>query len=62
MVETLALIWHQRKLTFLLVEQNLEFITALSQRVLILQKGLIVREVSSRFLGDPIIHEFMDLA
>jgi branched-chain amino acid transport system ATP-binding protein len=45
MIETLQKLGQQRSLTILLVEQNLNFITSLSQRVLILQKGLIIREV-----------------
>jgi branched-chain amino acid transport system ATP-binding protein len=45
MIETLQKLGKQRSLTILLVEQNLNFITSLSQRVLILQKGLIIREV-----------------
>ena len=37
---------HQRQgLTILLVEQNLEFIAELAQRVLLIQKGAIVREL-----------------
>jgi branched-chain amino acid transport system ATP-binding protein len=45
MIETLQKLGRQRSLTILLVEQNLNFITSLSQRVLILQKGMIIREV-----------------
>jgi branched-chain amino acid transport system ATP-binding protein len=45
MIETLHKLGRQRSLTILLVEQNLNFITSLSQRVLILQKGMIIREV-----------------
>jgi branched-chain amino acid transport system ATP-binding protein len=45
MIETLQRLGQQRSLTILLVEQNLNFITSLSQRVLILQKGIIIREV-----------------
>jgi branched-chain amino acid transport system ATP-binding protein len=45
MIETLQKLGAQRRLTILLVEQNLNFITSLSQRVLILQKGMIIREV-----------------
>jgi branched-chain amino acid transport system ATP-binding protein len=36
-----------------LVEQNLAFIAALSQRALIIQKGRIRREVSPPELEDP---------
>ena len=38
---------HQRQgLTILLVEQNLEFIAELSKRVLLIQKGAIIRELA----------------
>jgi len=40
----------RRKLTVVLVEQNLDFIAALAERVLILQKGEITRQVDSRDL------------
>ena len=42
----------QQKLTIVLVEQNLDFIAALAERVLILQKGEITRQVDSRDLGN----------
>ena len=42
----------RQKLTIMLVEQNLEFIAALAERVLILQKGEITRQVDSRDLGN----------
>ena len=40
-------------LTMILVEQNLDFIAALSQRILIIQKGTITREVAPGDLADP---------
>ncbi len=40
----------RRKLTVVLVEQNLDFIAGLAERVLILQKGQITREVTGRDL------------
>ena len=47
-------------LTMILVEQNLDFISALSQRVLIIQKGAIVRSAKPRGTArrrtDPRIH------
>ena len=42
----------RQKLTIVLVEQNLDFIAALAERVLILQKGEITRQVDSRDLGN----------
>ena len=44
----------------ILVEQNLNFISALSQRVLIIQKGAIVRSAKPQELHDVgLIHEFI---
>jgi branched-chain amino acid transport system ATP-binding protein len=46
----------------ILVEQNLEFIAALSQRILIIQKGLITREVLPGDLHDPaLVGEFVGI-
>jgi branched-chain amino acid transport system ATP-binding protein len=39
--ETLALLRDRRQLTIILVEQNLEFIAAVSQRVLVIKRGQI---------------------
>jgi branched-chain amino acid transport system ATP-binding protein len=41
-----------RRLGVVLVEQNLDFIAGLCERVLVIQKGLIVRELSRDQLGD----------
>jgi branched-chain amino acid transport system ATP-binding protein len=50
-------------LTIVLVEQNLDFIRALSHRVLIMHKGRITREVAAAELADPeMIHEFVGMA
>jgi branched-chain amino acid transport system ATP-binding protein len=57
MIETLQRLGRQRSLTILLVEQNLNFITSLSQRVLILQKGLIIREVPPTVAKDRAMME-----
>jgi branched-chain amino acid transport system ATP-binding protein len=57
MIETLQRLGAQRSLTILLVEQNLNFITSLSQRVLILQKGLIIREVPPNVAKDRAMME-----
>jgi branched-chain amino acid transport system ATP-binding protein len=51
------------RLTTVLVEQNLDFIAALSQRVLIIQKGRITRQVSQRELEDlRLVGEFVGVA
>ena len=50
-------------LTMILVEQNLDFIKALSDLVLIIQKGRIVREVAPAELDDPaMVGEFIGAA
>jgi branched-chain amino acid transport system ATP-binding protein len=47
----------------ILVEQNLDFIAALSQRILIIQKGTITREVAPGELGDAsLVGEFVGIA
>ena len=49
-----------RGLSVLLVEQNLDFIRALSDRVLLIQRGRIVRELPAAGLDDPALeHEFI---
>ena len=51
-----------RGLTLVIVEQNLDFVATLADRVLIIQKGAIVRELSPDSLSDPaIIDEFVGL-
>jgi len=50
------------KLTILLVEQDLELIAALAQRILIMQKGRITAELAPSSLGDPaLVSEYMGL-
>jgi branched-chain amino acid transport system ATP-binding protein len=62
MISILKSIGKQRGLTVLLVEQNLEFIAALSHRILILQKGEITREISPDVAHNPeMIHEFVGM-
>src|SRR3977135_2802645 len=62
-VETLQRLRTRRGLTMILVEQNLDFIAALSQRILIIQKGAIVREVAPGDLGDAsLVGEFVGIA
>jgi branched-chain amino acid transport system ATP-binding protein len=61
--EKLALLRRRRGLTMILVEQNLDFIKGLSDRVLVIQKGRILREVEPSSLDDPaIIGEFTGAA
>ena len=43
------------RLTVVLVEQNLDFIRALSDRVLLIQKGAIVRELAAAELSDAAV-------
>jgi len=59
-IETLGKLRDKGGLTMILVEQNLEFISALSQRVLMIQKGAIVRSAKPDELHDVgLIHEFI---
>jgi branched-chain amino acid transport system ATP-binding protein len=55
---------HQtRELTIVLVEQNLEFIAELSERVLLLQKGAILRELPPAELRQAsVLREFVGIA
>ncbi|GGB58488.1 ABC transporter ATP-binding protein [Tistrella bauzanensis] len=52
-VETLQDLRRQSGIAMILVEQNLEFLTALSDRLLIIQKGVITDEVSPDMMADP---------
>jgi branched-chain amino acid transport system ATP-binding protein len=59
-VEILLRLREKGGLTMILVEQNLDFIAALSQRVLIIQKGAIVRSAKPEELHNVgLIHEFI---
>ncbi len=61
-IETLLAIKQSRGMAMLLVEQNLDFISALSERVLILQKGQILREVKPADLADAtLVDEFVGM-
>jgi branched-chain amino acid transport system ATP-binding protein len=51
-VERLHAIRAKRELTLLLVEQNLEFIRGLSERIFTIQKGVIARELDPSQLDD----------
>ena len=50
--ETLATLRDRMKLTIVLVEQNLEFIAAVSQRVLVIKRGQLGDEIPREHLGD----------
>jgi len=61
-VEVLQRLRDNSGLTMILVEQNLDFIAALSKRILIIQKGTITREVQPRDLGDAsLVGEFIGI-
>ena len=62
-IELLADLKRQRGLTIVLVEQNLEFVASLSDRVAIIQKGAIINELAPSQLGDAkILDEFIGVA
>jgi branched-chain amino acid transport system ATP-binding protein len=61
-IDTLQTLRKVRRVTIILVEQNLKFLTALSQRILIIQKGAITREMSPEAIQDPaLIEEFVGM-
>ncbi len=61
-VETLQRLRQKSGLTTILVEQNFEFIAALSERILIIQKGTITQEVRPSDLGDAdLVGEFIGI-
>ncbi|WP_279356946.1 ABC transporter ATP-binding protein [Methylobacterium indicum] len=61
-IETLRRIGRERGIALLLVEQNLNCIAGLSDRVLILQKGVITREVPPEIARDrALIDEFVGM-
>ena len=61
-VETLQRLRDKNGLTMILVEQNLDFIAALSQRILMIQKGAITREVRPSELDDAsLVGEFIGI-
>jgi urea ABC transporter ATP-binding protein UrtE len=51
-IDLLKLLRLRRGLTILLVEQNIDFVKELSDRVLLIQKGTIVREVATKDIFD----------
>jgi branched-chain amino acid transport system ATP-binding protein len=61
-VETLQRLRDNSGLTLILVEQNLDFIAALSHRILIIQKGMITSEVQPGDLGGAsLVGEFIGI-
>ena len=61
-VETLQRLRDNSGLTLILVEQNLDFIAALSHRILIIQKGAITSEVQPGDLGGAsLVGEFIGI-
>lgn len=50
--ETLASLRDRMQLTIVLVEQNLEFISTVSQRVLVIKRGQVGDEIPREHLGD----------
>ncbi|WP_428493513.1 ABC transporter ATP-binding protein [Rhodopila sp.] len=61
-VETLLAIRRRRPVTMVLVEQNLNFIAALADRILILQKGEVTREIPPEVARDrSMIDEFVGM-
>ena len=62
LVDILGDLRTNRGLTLVVVEQNLDFVAGLADRVLIIQKGAIVRELAPDALSDPaIIDEFVGM-
>ena len=58
-IELLRTLNREQGVTIVMVEQNLDFITELSDRVLLLQKGVISGEVKGMDVADPaLIEEF----
>jgi branched-chain amino acid transport system ATP-binding protein len=61
-IETLQQLRDRSGLTMILVEQNLDFIAALSQRILIIQKGRITQEVKPDDLRNAgVVGEFIGI-
>ena len=62
MIDTLRSVRQRRRVTMVLVEQNLNFISSLSDRILILQKGEVTREVPPEIVRDRgVMDEFVGM-
>jgi branched-chain amino acid transport system ATP-binding protein len=62
-IETLLSVRRRRPVTMVLVEQNLNFIASLSDRILILQKGEVTREIPPEIARDhTMMDEFVGMA
>jgi len=60
MIERIGELRAKRRLAVLLVEQNLDFIRGLADRVLLIHRGRIVRELNRDAIADPSLeHEFI---
>lgn len=63
MIERIGALRRRMGLSVLLVEQNLDFIRALADRVLLIQRGRITGEIPHGALGDPsLVAEFVGVA
>jgi branched-chain amino acid transport system ATP-binding protein len=63
LVAVLRHLHEARRVTIVLVEQNLEFIAALAQRVLLIQKGTFIRELAPAELRRAdVLSEFVGVA
>ena len=62
MIDTLRTVRQRRRVTVVLVEQNLNFISSLSDRILILQKGEVTREIPPEIVRDrAMMDEFVGM-
>jgi branched-chain amino acid transport system ATP-binding protein len=57
MIERIGDLRRRRGLAVLLVEQNLDFIRGLADRVLLIHRGRIVRELDRAAIGDPSLEQ-----